>query len=153
MPGPTPKPINMRQRRNKKASRTTLEVAPIQDSYLKMPPHPTGQKWKAQVLDYWKNFTSSPVVKEYLVTDLTLVYRYCILYQDFLQTPTPALSGELRMLERELGMSPLARLRLEWQVEVNEELKDKKSRRKPTKTPTIIPHELNDPRDIFQQEE
>lgn len=133
MPGPAPKDPALRQRRNKRAGGGLLpaESSPI-EATPRLPKNPLG-KWSKLTQDWWKDVWSSPQSSEFLRADLGSLFRLAILVDMFWKTGKLAVAKEIRVLEREFGLTPLARRRLEWQVAASEEAKDrhemKRSRR------------------------
>lgn len=129
MPGPLPKNSTIRQRTNKSASRAILpaETNPIEDK-PRLPGngkgfHPMARRW-------WADVWSSPQRHEYLRADLPALFRLVRLVDVFWKGMENgeglAVAVEIRLLEREFGLTPLARRRLEWQVVQTEEAIDKR---------------------------
>lgn len=128
MPGPVPKKAEMRQRRNKSASRAVLpaEAQPIQKKPA-LPPTKgwDGEGWHFMAKRWWDDVWSSPMRWEFLRGDLPALFRLVLLVDRFWKGGSLAIAKEIRLLEREFGLTPLARRRLEWQVAQAEEAKDK----------------------------
>jgi hypothetical protein len=57
--------------------------------------------------------------------DLGSLYRLAVLVNAFWETGKLAVAAEIRLLEREFGLTPLARRRLEWTVAQTEEAVDR----------------------------
>jgi hypothetical protein len=130
MPGPPPKALELRQRRNKVATRATL---PAEDSPItntpRLPKNPLGQ-WNKLTRAWWKDVWSSPQSSEFLRADLGSLFRLAILVDMFWKSGKLAVAKEIRLLEREFGLTPMARRRLEWQVTQTEEAKDRHDNRR-----------------------
>lgn len=121
MPGPLPKPTHLRQRTNKSSSRAILQV---QGGALDKPELPKGE-WHPMAVDWWNDVWESPMSAEFLQGDVPALYRLVSLVDMWWNEQKLAVAKEIRLLEREFGLTPLARRRLEWQVAVSEEAKDK----------------------------
>jgi hypothetical protein len=74
---------------------------------------------------WWDDVWSSPQRYEYLRADLPALFRLVKLVDEFWKTDDLAVAREIRLLEREFGLTPLARRRLEWQVVQTEEALNK----------------------------
>ena len=131
MPGPTPKAAELRQRRNKSASRALL---PAEDEPRVKPPslpkYPYDGNWHLMAKRWWKDVWSSPMRSEFLRGDEPGLFRLVLLVSLFWETGKMDYAREIRMLEREFGLTPLSRRRLEWQVAQAEEAKDKHTLRR-----------------------
>jgi|SRR3990172_447089 len=125
MPGPMPKDAAIRQRRNKSATRAILpaETSPIK-STPRLPTNPLG-KWHRLTRLWWKDVWSSPQHGEFLRADLGALFRLAMLVDMFWKSGKLAIAKEIRLLEREFGLTPLSRRRLEWTVIQAEEVTDR----------------------------
>jgi hypothetical protein len=94
---------------------------------------------------WWKDVWSSPLHHEYLRADLGALFRLVFLVDDFWKTGKLDVAKEIRLLEREFGLTPLARRRLEWTVAQAEEAKDRHEQKR-SKRATIIDA---DPREVL----
>ena len=125
MPGPAPKDPSLRARRNKASTRSTLNG----DHDIKAPPLPAGVKWHKNTRAWWRDAWASPMAPEYTDTDRHGLYQVAMLNNDFWTAATPKERAECRVrlekAEADFGMNPLARRRLEWQIE---ETQDKQAR-------------------------
>jgi len=125
MSGPLPKDPAIRQRTNKSSSRALLpaETNPIKD----LPRLPgNGKGFHEMARRWWADVWSSPQCHEYLRADLPSLYRLVKLVDIFWKDGDMSVATEIRLLEREFGLTPLARRRLEWQVAQTEEALDKR---------------------------
>lgn len=131
MPGPAPKPLELRQRRNKSATRAALrpEEAPIEKA-PRLPASSDGEPWHPLARRWWKEVWASPQRYEYMRADLGALFRLIDLVDIYWKTRKLAVAKEIRLLEREFGLTPLSRRRLEWQAAASEEAKDKHERRR-----------------------
>ena len=83
---------------------------------------------------------------EFVGGDEPALLRLVFLVDRFWRTGELDLAREIRLMEREFGLTPLSRRRLEWQVAQTEEAKDKHELRR-SKRATIIPGD--DPRQVL----
>ncbi|MCK9518063.1 MAG: hypothetical protein M0R74_03385 [Dehalococcoidia bacterium] len=151
MPGPAPKPANLRQRRNKKAGAVTLPSPEnTSDTKKKVPSlqNPDKRKFHKLTRKWWRRVWESPMAGEYLPTDIDGLARLAILIDNYYQNPAAKnakeLLGEVRLQEARFGLSPIDRSRLQWEVMRGEEAEKK---RKPPQQNTH-PHKA-DPRGIL----
>lgn len=130
MPGPMPKDPTMRQRRNRTSTRAVLE--PESNPIKRRPPLPDNPmgEWNDLTVRWWKDVWSSPLSGEFLRADLGSLFRLAILVDKFWKTGKLALAKEIRLQEREFGLTPMSRRRLQWQVTSSEEASDRLERRR-----------------------
>lgn len=125
MPGPAPKNPAVRQRRNARATRATLpaETQPIA-SAPRLPKNPNGE-WETLTRKWWRDVWSSPMRDEFLRADLGALFRLAILVDMFWKSGSLDIAKEIRMIEKEFGLTPMSRRRLEWTVEDVQEKKER----------------------------
>lgn len=147
MPGPAPKNPAIRQRRNQSATRAVLpaEVEPRGEAKPRLPKCPNGGSWHAMARRWWRDVWSSPMSMEFLRGDEPAIYRLVALVDVFWKTGDLATAREIRLLEREFGLTPLSRRRLEWSVTQAEEAKEKHEERRINRAPVIN----GDPRGVL----
>lgn len=125
---------SVRARRNKATTRATLSA----DHDVEEPPLPDGFVWHSLTQKWWSALWRSPMAPEYLDMDLHGLYRVAMLYNDFWMADTPKERAEIQVrLEKadaEYGTNPLARRRLEWQIETTEDSKRKGRKRRASET-------------------
>ncbi len=114
---------SIRVRRNATTTRAKLKKPPAN---AKIPPLPTGTKWRSQVRDWWKRAWSSPMRSEWDESDVDLLYIAARLVHAFWDpdtTPRDAkqLAGEIRLIEMQLGKTPMARRSLQWELPKEDE--------------------------------
>jgi hypothetical protein len=112
MPGPPPKPAGQRRRRNTVTAPVTL---PSAGSRRKPPPLASVS---AGTRAWWKTIWASPMAAAWLDSDVPGLARLARLL-DLLNEgePNALVLAEIRHLEDRFGLSPLARRRLQWEVE------------------------------------
>jgi hypothetical protein len=113
MPGPPPKPSKQRRRRNKAPA--VVKLRP-DSRELKPPALPSGFSPSAHA--WWETIWSSPMAAVYLEADVPALVRLAGLVDrvDSGEATSRVLS-EIRALEDRFGLSPLARRRLQWELE------------------------------------
>lgn len=125
---------SVRQRKNVAAGAATLRV--LEPDEIVIPDMPelynddgTQRPWTIHAVRYWRTIWSSPMAPEYHKSDIEGLYRLLALVDAFWRKPSMTLNGEIRLYEAQFGLNPLARRRLEWQIETTEEAQDKGERR------------------------
>ena len=148
MPGPMPKDPAIRQRRNKKSTRALLppESAPI-EGRPRLPNCPDGDGWHYMAKRWWNDVWDSPQHYEYMRADLGALFRLVALVDRYWKTQSLNLAKEIRLLEREFGLTPLSRRRLEWQAAQSEEAKDKHELRRARRARVM--ENTGDPREVL----
>lgn len=130
MPGPAPKDPSVRARRNKSSTRAVLSA----DHDIEAPPLPDGFVWHSMTQQWWTDIWSSPMAPEYAESDINGLFRVAMLYNDFWLAESYKERAEIQVrLEKadaDYGTNPMARRRLEWQVEATEDSKAKGQKRR-----------------------
>lgn len=132
MPGRGPAPIDpsVRKRNNKRSTRAVLSA----DHNVKVPALPRDMVWHPLTRRWWHELWASPMATEFVDMDINSMLRVAQLYNDFWTAETPKQRAEIQIrLERadaDYGTTPLARRRLEWQIEKTEQEKKAGLRRK-----------------------
>jgi hypothetical protein len=145
---------SVRARRNKTTTRAKLtpQINP------KVPPLPTGTRWHKQVQDWWKRAWSSPMVPEWTDSDVDALYLAAVLQQQFWSgdlTPNElkGLSGEIRMILGQCGLTPMSRRSLQWEIERAEAAQESTTKRRAGAQPAkkvATPTQVADPRARFK---
>ncbi|MFI5504475.1 hypothetical protein ACFLIN_03810 [Corynebacterium kutscheri] len=131
MPGPPPKPESERRRRNAPMANTVR--LPAQGRKGKPPQWPLGGRaprgwvelWKKPQAIMWERCGDELVVARYLVLRNLLQYP-----EDASKIQATAL-GQLQRLEDALGLNPISRLKLRWEI-VDGDVEE------PSETPTSV---------------
>lgn len=147
MPGQTPKDPSVRARRNRSSTRSTLSA----DHDIEAPPLPEDFAWHSLTKQWWAGLWSSAMAPEYADMDIHGLFRVAMLMNDFWMAETPKQRAEIQVrLEKadaDFGTNPLARRRLEWQIEATEDSKAKGQKRRGDDKPPVQPPEPGqDPR-------
>ncbi|MEJ7873550.1 MAG: hypothetical protein WKF67_14935 [Rubrobacteraceae bacterium] len=128
MRGPAPKDPGLRARRNKTATKAVLHPGGAQ-----APPLPE-REWSPMTTAWWADVWASPMGPEYDESDKHGLFMLALLVDDFWGTETTdtrsRLAGEIRQQSQRFGLSPLDRMRLQWEIERTEEAVAKGSRRR-----------------------
>jgi hypothetical protein len=157
MPGPPPKAPELRQRRNKTATRAVLpaEESPLlpesaegEPAERVIPPLPPRgrKKWHPMAVVAWADWWSSPMATEFLRADLHGLYVLIDLVDQYWRKPSSKLAGEIRQQRTCFGLTPIDRRRLQWEVEKAEEAQDKGRRRQKPEQPSQSEEMEADPR-------
>lgn len=113
MPGPPPKPAAQRRRRNSPAS----VQLPAEGRQGKVPALPGGSKMTAATRSWWQEIWRSPMAVLWVASDVPVLVRLAkIVDQIERGEMSAALLGEARQLEDRVGLTPLARRRLSWEI-------------------------------------
>jgi len=111
---PVPKPAAQRRRRNRVAT------TKVSASKSKMPALPADREWHPRTIACWKTVWASPVAAIWIDVDVLALERWAALL-DLVHTGEDKTftHQEIRMLEDRFGLSPLARRRLQWEIDQN----------------------------------
>lgn len=138
---------SVRARNNKASTRATLSA----DHDIVAPPLPEGIGWHPLTRSWWEGIWASPMAPEYADMDIHGLYRVAMLMNDFWMAETPKQRAEIQVrLEKadaDFGTNPLARRRLEWQIEATEDSKARGAKRRRADEPVPAPPSpADDPR-------
>lgn len=143
MPGPPPKKPQLRQRRNKASTSSTL--SPTGPRRKRAPSLPGDREWHKLTRAWWRDVWHSPMAAEFLEADKHALYRLAVLVDAFWQEPVKDLAAEIRLEQQAFGLTPIDRRRLQWTIE------EEDKRRKPKAAPAPAPDsDREDPRNILQ---
>ena len=120
--GRHPKPPELRRRRNKAATASTLSTEAVQAPAL-----PNGISCQ-ETRRWWEVIWASPMAAQWLDSDAEPLLRLALLVDQFWQVPTKELAAEIAKHEARFGLTPLDRMRLQWKLEAAPE-------RRPERTP------------------
>lgn len=156
MKGPIPKAPGTRQRRNRTSTAATLP-SPEASAGNEVPPLPErvglNNQWHPKVVAWWSDVWTSPMSGEFLDSDVSgVLHRLAELNQDFWMASDAALrdrlSKTISQLETELGLTPIARRRLQWEIEKGEKaVENTKTRRQSRELRETAG---KDPRDVLK---
>lgn len=145
---PLPKPAATRQRRNHYSTTAKLDAIPLG----KLPKLPARMapavEWHPRTLAMWRNIARSPMVAEYLQSDIDGLFVIAELFDLFWQTGDVKYAAELRQQRQCFGLTPIDRRRLQWEIQKVENADAKKnppaeSRRRVTGDPRNVLHAVS----------
>jgi hypothetical protein len=119
---PMPKTRATRQRRNHTSTRTTLHLVPGTVVPV-LPARANGELWHERALELWRKAWQSPMSGEYIELDIEALLLVVDLTHNYWSNPSTPLAAEIRLQRMSLGLTPLDRRRLEWEVERVEQIK------------------------------
>lgn len=90
-----------------------------------LPKCPNDGGWHNMARRWWDDVWTSPMHHEFLRGDEPALFRLVTLVDTFWKTMDLAVAREIRLLEREFGLTPLSRRRLEWSMTQAEDAKDR----------------------------
>jgi hypothetical protein len=96
---------------------------------------------------WWQEVWASPMHFEFVRGDIPALFRLVALVNSFWWDGKLDVAKEIRLLEREFGLTPLSRRRLEWSVAQAEEAKDQHEQKQSKRA--IIIDEI-DPREVLK---
>jgi hypothetical protein len=127
---PTPKPPGQRTRPN--ARQKDWQKLPAAGREGAAPELPNAAQIGKPARDWWTAVWSSPMATVYLDADVPALVRAARLVAKEASGKASATElGELRQLEDRYGLSPLARRRLQWEIE---------QAKADEKSPAVVPH-------------
>ena len=116
MSGPPPKPAAQRRRRNRASAPVKLSAERAAQG--KTPTLPGAKRYAKTTRDWWATVWASPMATIWLEADVPALVRLATLIELVNQGEATAMVlAEIRQLEDRFGLSPLARRRLQWEVE------------------------------------
>lgn len=137
MPGPAPKDPALRARRNKSTTRATLTRNHMVET-PELPERDAG--WHSMTRQWWADVWASPMSPEWDESDVHNVYLLALIYDDTWTAETAGerqkAAAEYRQQRKDLGLTPLDRRRLEWQIEQADEARDKGRQRREKAEPS-----------------
>lgn len=127
MPRP-PKDPKLRQRRNRDVTSASLiDTSPLIDGVPELPQRFNEEgieiDWRSESVVLWDEIWSSPMATEYTQADVHRVLLYVDLWDRYWRKPTTACAAELRLQGVCLGVTPIDRRRLQWEIKRVEEPK------------------------------
>lgn len=125
-PGRPPKPASQRRRRNIAPPTTKLPATGGRE----VPPFPLAEACEA-TRDWWRRIWESPMAAVWLDADIPALWRLAQLVEWVNRgtTTDTKLLAEIRQIEDRFGLSPLARRRLQYEVDQAAAAEQPKSRR------------------------
>jgi hypothetical protein len=150
--GRTPKPPELRQRRNRSTTHAMLPT-PAAAAKNPVPPLPPREKqtekWHPKVVQWWESVWRSPMATEFLDSDIKGgLFVLAELYQQLWAgngDEVAKVAAEIRQQEVRFGLSPIDRRRLQWEIEKGEQADERTARRR-----GLREAQGKDPRDVLK---
>lgn len=136
--------VSARSKSHKKSTRATLSE-PTEDE-IDIPPLPTRYKlvkgkgdegehyvessWHPLTAEWWVDLWESPMSSEFHSSDRHGLFRLAALIDNFWQRPNSDTHSEVRLAQKDYGLTPMDRRRLEWTIESAKEAKEKGDKRR-----------------------
>ncbi|PKQ59732.1 hypothetical protein B5566_02500 [Mycobacterium sp. MHSD3] len=150
------KHASTRRRTNQAATATTLSaVDPDEVDIPELPPlvvyeevdGPDGKpvrerlevEWDPLTVQWWNDVWSSPMADEYLDADIHGLVRLAALVNAYWRDPCAKTHAEVRLAQKDYGLTPYDRRRLEWQIETTDDAKSKGNRRRRKESEEVQP--------------
>lgn len=77
---------------------------------------PAEEEWRPMTNVWWSTIWASPMADEWVDADVPGLVSLAVLVDEFWRTGNRELAAEIRMQQREYGLSPLSRRSLQWEV-------------------------------------
>lgn len=150
---PMPKDPSTRARRNKTSTNSVLRVVPGQ----KVPALPKGTDWHPMAAAWWKTAWMSPMVQEWTEADQELLivclaarHAYWKSFDEDDRRGLPSMLNSIVSAEKTLGLSPMSRRALQWQIEQGEAAEEKTTQRRRARAAQAKPRPVeSDPRELL----
>lgn len=84
---------------------------------------PVVIEWRPLTAAWWDTIWASPMADEWVDADVPGLMALAALVDQFWTTGDKAVAAEIRMQQREYGLSPLSRRQLQWEVKRLEAVK------------------------------
>jgi hypothetical protein len=117
VPSPIPKSPATRQRTNKPPVKPAELVARRKVKVPNLPRREDGSEWSKLTRSFWHELQRSPMVAEYLPSDLHGLYICADLYEQYWRTGDVKYAAELQRQRQCYGLTPIDRRRLQWEVQ------------------------------------
>lgn len=148
-----PKDPSTLARRNKPTSQAILKLV----SGRKVPVPPKGTVWHPQALSWWRKAWQSPMVQEWTSSDEELLivclaarHAYWRSFDEDDRRGLPGLLNCIVTTEKHLGLSPMSRRSLQWQIEQGEAAEEKTELRRKSRAVKALPKSVEaDPRELL----
>ena len=161
--GPPPKHQSVRARSNTKSTRATLSepaaavvIPPLHKryseeeyqhddcaGYSRTKIRKVLIPWHPQTIAWWNDLWPSPMASEWHSSDIHGLYELAQIKDNFWNTADlkaqTAAHAEIRLSQKDYGLTPMDRRRLEWTIESSEEAKAKGDKRRAQDSPMAPP--------------
>ena len=145
---PAPKHHSVRARVNKASSRATLTEPDADEIEIPaLPPMRLVERkrkgddglvekymievpWRLETQQWWEDIFSSPMASEFHSSDRHGLFRLAVLIDEFWTSPSTQANAEIRLAQKDYGLTPLDRRRLEWTIASAEKATDDGQKRR-----------------------
>lgn len=77
----------------------------------------TEIEWLPETVEWWGDVWASPMSDEYLDADVHGLIRLAVLVDNYWYSPNAKTHAEVRLAQKDYGLTPYDRRRLEWTIE------------------------------------
>lgn len=151
MAGPLPKNPKIRQRRNRAATAKKLQE---KKASLKIPELPKRRGiWRPEATVFWEEIWKSPMATEFIAVDIQGLYLLMDLVHEYYKLSSKELgkkkelANEIRLQRQCFGLTPIDRVRLQWQIEKADDANTRGQRRR--EKGRKVKHYKVDPRTVL----
>src|SRR3989304_8112318 len=137
-PGPSPKNAKLRQRRNKVVTASVLTKSPSMKKTPELPRRKGNRKWCPEAIAFWEEIWDSSMAEEFNKVDIQGLYLLMDLFDQYWRMPAKEigkkkeLANEIRLQRQCFGLTPLDRMRLQWETEKADKAKTNGQKRRNT---------------------
>ncbi|HEV8545016.1 MAG TPA: hypothetical protein VGQ64_01875 [Candidatus Limnocylindrales bacterium] len=144
MPGPPPKDPAIRQRRNKTTTRAILRKAPAARKRSLPARSPYGKAWHPATRRTWNDWWADPLAAEWTEVHVSRLLLTIALHEDFNRATSAKerkeAAAEIRLQEREFGLTPWAERSLQLErIHAEDEQSKKAAAAPPVRPPSGDP--------------
>jgi hypothetical protein len=135
-PGPAPKKKELRQRRNKVTTAKVLEKKKsVKTNIPELPRRKGNRKWGPEAIAFWEKIWASAMAPEFNDVDIQGLHILLDLVDEYYRLSSKelgkkqSLANEIRLQRQCFGLTPIDRMRLQWQTEKADDAKTKGQKR------------------------
>lgn len=77
---------------------------------------PAEVAWHPMTLNWWRTIWDSPMIGEWVDADLPRLIEIAMMRDELWRTGDSKMAAEIRLQEREFGLTPLSRRSLQWEI-------------------------------------
>ena len=86
--------------------------------------------WRLETQQWWEDVFASPMASEFHSSDRHGLFRLAVLIDEFWTHPSTQANAEIRLAQKDYGLTPLDRRRLEWTIASAERATDEGQKRR-----------------------
>lgn len=101
----------------------------------------TEVPWNPLTLEWWVDLWESPMSGEFHSSDRHGLFRLAALVDNFWRRPGADTHAEVRLAQKDYGLTPMDRRRLEWTIETADKAKSEGDKRRKDASPPKPPTE------------